>query len=60
MKKTTTLEKLKTAPCDCVCIIDLEGNFDCLTERTPLNCSKGSGNEYWYSNINEYLTGIKN
>jgi len=58
--KTTTIEKLKTAPVDCVCIIDSEGEFDCLKECTPLNCAPGSGNEYWYSNVNEYLTGIKN
>jgi hypothetical protein len=57
--KTTTLEKLKTAPCDCVCIIDSDGNFDTLKEREPLDCSNGSGNEYWYSHFNEYLTGIK-
>lgn len=56
--KTTTLEKLKTAPCDCVCIIDSEGNFDTL-KHSPMNCSQGSGNEYWSSNINEFLTGIK-
>lgn len=26
--KTTTLEKLMTAPCDCVCIVDKLGNFE--------------------------------
>ena len=58
VNSTSTLEKLKTAPCDCVCIIDSEGNFDTL-KTTPMNCAKGSGNEYWYSHVEEYLTGIK-
>jgi len=57
--KLTTLDKLKTAPCDCVCIIDTEGNFSTLQGHKPLNCSKGSGNEYWGTNLEEYLTGIK-
>jgi len=57
--KLTTLEKLITAPCDIVAIIDEEGNFDYLKDHKPLDCSKGSGNEYWYLNIKEYLTGIK-
>ena len=28
--KTTTLEKLMTAPCDCVCIIDEFGNYESM------------------------------
>lgn len=36
-KKTTTLDILKTAPCDCVCIIDEFGNFDLLKGRTPIS-----------------------
>jgi hypothetical protein len=54
----TTLDKLKTAPCDCVCIIDSEGNFSILEGHEPINCAKGSGNEH-LGDVKEYLTGIK-
>lgn len=29
----TSLEKLTTAPCDCVCVIDSEGNFRTLDTK---------------------------
>lgn len=35
-QKLTSIDKLKTAPCDCVCIIDSEGNFDLLKDRNPI------------------------
>lgn len=59
LSKVTTLDKLKSAPCDCVCIIDKEGGFEVLKGCKPLDCSEESENEYWYDNVEEYLTGIK-
>lgn len=41
-KKVTTLEKLKTAPCDCICIIDKDGNFSLLPECQPIVQEYGS------------------
>lgn len=35
--KVTTFEKLKTAPCDIVCIIDAKGNFEVMQGRSPVN-----------------------
>ena len=35
--KLTTLKKLINAPCDCVCIIDENGNFETLKNRTPIS-----------------------
>ncbi len=55
----TTLEKLLTAPLDEVIIITGESSYESMKDRKPLNCSKGSGNEYWYTHTKEYLTGIK-
>lgn len=31
--KVTTLEKLKTAPCDCVCIINKNGDFQTMNRK---------------------------
>ena len=45
--KKTTIDLLKTAPCDCVCIIDSDGDFESLNR----DVSKLS-NE---SNIEKYL-----
>lgn len=38
--KVTTLEKLKTAPCDIVFIIDKKGNSNCLDDRKPIGGTK--------------------
>lgn len=35
--KTTTMDTLLKAPCDCVCIIDKEGDFETLQNRTPIS-----------------------
>ena len=36
-KKITTLDRLLTAPCDIVAVIDKEGNFETLKNRKPVD-----------------------
>lgn len=33
----TSLNKLQTAPCDCVCIIDKKGNLSTLKDHKPIS-----------------------
>lgn len=47
-KKFTTLEKLQTSPCDCVCIINKEGDFKIMNRK-----NYKLSNE---PNIEKYLT----
>ena len=35
--KITSLKKLQKAPCDCVCIIDKEGNLSTLKDHKPIS-----------------------
>lgn len=53
----SSLELLKTAPMDSVVVITGESSYEFMSDRNPLNCSKGSGNEKIWADVQGYLEG---
>jgi len=45
--KQTSIDLLRTAPCDCVCVIDSDGNFENLNRSNYKLSSEADINKYF-------------